>query len=105
MNNDIRTFFEHAVLPLHDGHKLGLNTAFRTSAQSYFVSPQRPDCLYLNTIPTDNETELENYLKEFWKATPELHGIIPELVRMAFQLREDSSEQTTDLSPFVYAMF
>lgn len=106
---DIKEFFESYILPLHQKVKAGevnyLVDGFRTNEDSYFAAPQHAQYHYLSTIPTDNEDELVAYLQNFWKGNPELQNLAPELVELAFSLKEEAREQTAELSPFLYVMF
>lgn len=109
MNNEIRAFFERRILPLHQQAvaegKDGLDRACTSAAPSYFGELKHADKLYLNTVPIGNETELEAYLRDFWKAEPSLLELVPEFAQLAFRLKEENREQSAELSPFVYAMF
>lgn len=107
MKDTIRDFFEKYILILHEKAvvegKQYLNMQFDDSHESYFSSPQHPQLLYLNNIPF--EDALKAYLTEFWKDEPELLNLVPALVELAFQLKKENMETSTELSPFVYAMF
>ena len=106
---DIKEFFESYILPLHQRVKAGevkyLSDAFRSNEASYFSAPQHAQYHYLSTIPTDNEEALVAYLQAFWKGSPELQSLAPELVELAFAIKEENREQTAELSPFLYVMF
>ena len=109
MNHSIKEFFEKHILPLHQKQNSGttkfLNQAFRTEEASYFSEPLHPDYLYLTTIPLESEAACKAYLHKFWQDDPALIKLVPDLVKLAFKLKEESIEQTTELSPFVYTMF
>ncbi len=109
MKNSIIDFFQQYILPLHEKsvaeRKQYLNFEFQSSVESYFTAPEHPEYLFLTNIPVDNPNELERYLREFWKSDPELSDLVPDLVKVAYQLKMDNIEASTELSPFVYAMF
>lgn len=109
MNDVIRDFFDKHILPLNKkvvhGENDYLNIKTDASKESYFSDPLHPDYLYLTNISLNNEDEVIAYLNEFWKNEPELLGMIPDLAKLIFTLKEESKEQSAELSPFVYAMF
>ena len=109
-NDDkIKDFFVHHIAALHKNIKgqtsCYLDLGFNQDKQSYFTSPQYPQHMYLSSLPIENETELAGYLNELWREDPNLLDLIPDLIRLAFILKEQYREQTAELSPFVYAMF
>lgn len=107
--NNIREFFEKHILPLYKNIRRGeivyLDDKFNTADNSYFSKPLHPEYLYLNTIPLQNKVGLSSYLKSFWKDEPALLNFIPDLVKLAFILKEENKEQSAELSPFLYVMF
>ncbi|HMG68665.1 MAG TPA: hypothetical protein VK588_13295 [Chitinophagaceae bacterium] len=107
--NKIREFFEKHISALHKHTEKGecscLDLKFDKNTDSYFTKPINPQYLYLNTISLENEEKLKDYLNEFWKDQPSLMNLIPDLVKLAFILKEDCKEQSAELSPFIYAMF
>jgi hypothetical protein len=109
MDNKIKVFFDKHISSLHrDGGTKEpgyLDLEFDKAADSYFSAPQHPDYLYLNNIALENKKSLEDYLGEFWKDEPALLKLIPDLVSLAFILKDGHKEQSAELSPFVYAMF
>ena len=82
-----------------------LDLAFNQDRQSYFTSPQYPRHMYISSVPIENERELADYLNQLWREDPKLLDLIPDLVQLAFVLKEQYREQTAELSPFIYAMF
>jgi hypothetical protein len=107
--DNIRNFFETYILPLHlkvkEGKMIYLNEEFKSEQESYFSTPFHSNLHYLNTISIENELEINSYLQSFWKDEPELQKMVPDLVELALQLKEESQEQTAELSPFLYVMF
>src|SRR5688572_847361 len=109
MDYKIRKFFDKHIAPLHQpisaNESCFLDLELDESKDSYFSLPLYPKYLYVNKIPFENESELEDYLKDFWKEQPAFSKLIPDLVTLAFILRKDLKEQSAELSPFVYEMF
>jgi hypothetical protein len=109
MNHSIRDFFEKHVLLLHEKLKSGkityLHKEFRTDEASYFSEPLHPEFLYLKNISLEDEAECRASLENCWENEPELLKLVPDLVKLAFKLKEENMEQTSELSPFVYTMF
>ena len=109
MEKRIKKFFEQYILALHrqtsGNARQFLDMSFRQSRGSYFCEPQHPDLLFLNNIPFESPAKLSEYLIEFWKNEPQLQKMVPDLVKLAFELKEEEKEQSAELSPFVYAMF
>ena len=108
MHKQIRDFFEQHILPLHQKAKEGkmfLEIGSDASKETYFTPPKHPDYLYLTKIPLEDKSALEAYLNEFWKDDKDLLKLIPDLVTLAFKLKNENKEQTAELSPFVYTMF
>ena len=108
-HNRIRDFFDRHIANMHksiEDDQLGhLDLKFDKDKDSYFTAPKHPQHLYLNSISFENEKQLADYLNEFWKQQPALLDLIPDLVTLAFILKEKYKEQSGELSPFVYAMF
>jgi hypothetical protein len=109
MNNEITQFFDKHVCRLHKevdrGELCYLDLEIDKGRESYFSAPVHPEYLYLGNISFESEAKLEETLNQFWKDSPELLPLIPDLVRLAFKLKEENKEQSAELSPFVYAMF
>lgn len=109
MENLLRAFFEEHVLPLskkvQNNELAYFNVDFDSKKESYFASPAHSEYLNFTNIPLDNKEGLERYLNEFWKNTPELLRMIPDLTNVAFELKQVNREQSTELSPFIYTMF
>jgi|ERR1035437_126524 hypothetical protein len=107
--SNIKEFFEKHILFLYQNVKTGeiiyLNDKFNTDEDSYFSKPIHPECQYLSTIPLQNEVELNSYLETFWNDEPALLNLIPDLVKLAFTLKEENKEQAAELSPFLYVMY
>lgn len=109
MHSQIRKFFDKHIARLHTEHAAGnlptLDLRFGSPADSYFTEPLHAGQLYLTNIPFDNAGALQIYLEDFWKDEPRLLQLVPDLVKLAFALKEENREQSAELSPFVYAMF
>ncbi|MEJ7913213.1 MAG: hypothetical protein WKF70_08670 [Chitinophagaceae bacterium] len=109
MKDLIKTFFEEHVLPLHQAtnrqEEVFLETSLDKSAESYFAPLKHPAYQHLSNIAFTSPEKLEEYLKLFWKDQPSLLAMVPDLVVLAFRLKEQNKEQTAELSPFVYTMF
>lgn len=109
MHSQIRKFFDKHIVHLHRDYAAGnlqtLDLGLQPSADSYFTEPQHAGQPYLTNIPFDNAGTLQNYLEDFWKDEPQLLELVPDLVKLAFALKEENREQSAELSPFVYAMF
>ena len=109
MEKKIRKFFEQYILSLHRkasaNGKPYLDMGFHQSQDSYFSEPVHPEFLFLNNITFESPAKLTEYLTEFWKGEPQLQKLVPDLVKLAFELKEEEKEQSAELSPFVYAMF
>lgn len=109
MEKQIRDFFNNHILPLNKQAAATemhyLDASVDKSCSSYFLEPTHPAYLFLNTIPFDSPEKLERYLGEFWKDEPGIQKLVPDLVRLAFELKEEHKEQSAELSPFIYAMF
>jgi hypothetical protein len=95
-------------MPLHELAKtekhLGLDIAPDKNKDTYFSSPLHPEYLYPNNISFQKEN-LEQHLASLWRDQPDLLKTIPDLLNLAFELKEEHQEQSADLSPFVYVMF
>lgn len=109
MSDKIRGFFEKHIRNLHRQVEKDktryLDLEIDKAKESYFVTPQHSEYLYLNNIPFETERELEVYLSQFWKDQPELLELVPDLIKLALILKESQKEQSAELSPYVYAMF
>ncbi len=109
MKDFIKVFFEENVLPLNkkiqNGELIFLDQDFGDIKESYFSLPAHPLYLYLSNISLENKDELEAYLKDFSKNDPEFLSMVPDLITLAFTLKEENKEQSADISPFVYTMF
>jgi len=109
-NDDkIKDFFVHHIAALRKNIRgqtsCYLDLGFNQERQSYFTSPRYPQHMYLSSLPIENERELTDFLNELWREDPKLLDLIPDLVQLAFNLKEQYREQTAELSPFIYAMF
>ena len=109
MKDLIKTFFEEHVLPLHDRMKTQevsfLENHLDTAAESYFGPLKHPAYQNLSNIAFPTAQDLEEDLRTLWKGEPSLLAMVPDLVILAFKLKEQNKEQTAELSPFVYTMF
>ncbi len=105
----MQTFFEAHVLPLYDHIKEQkvrlLETQLDPAAESYFGPLKHPAYQNLSNIAFHSPEELEADLRNLWKDEPSLLSMVPDLVVLAFKLKEENKEQTAELSPFVYTMF
>ena len=109
-NDDrIKDFFVYHISALHKNMKgqtsCYLDLGFKQDKQSYFTSPLYPQHMNISSLPIESERQLADYLNELWREDPKLLDLIPDLIRLAFILKEQYREQTGELSPFVYAMF
>ena len=105
MNKKIRTFFDRHIVKMHSSNaNNSLGAGISAKAPSYFEAPKRPDYIYLNQISFD-KAGLEQHLADLWRDEPELLKAIPDLVKLAFTLKEENIQQSEELAPFLYAMF
>src|SRR5262245_17202859 len=106
MSNEITQFFDKHIRHLHKevdrGEHRYLELEIDKERESYFSAPVHPEYLYLDNISFESEAKLEETLNQYWKDSPELLPLIPDLVRLAFKLKEENKEQSAELSPFIY---
>jgi hypothetical protein len=44
--------------------------------------------MYISSLPIENERELADYLNQLWREDPKFPDLIPDLVPLAFILKE-----------------
>ena len=53
----------------------------------------------------DSEEELVSRLSDMWRDSPNLLAMIPEMAKLALELRTGSEDQSADLDSFIYVMY
>lgn len=84
-----------------------ISTAPDSSAESYFTPPVHGDSTYFYSCSFQNQNELEQVFKQIFNNGYE-HipaAITTKLAKLAFLLKENNTEQDTELSPFIYTLY
>ena len=94
-------------LVVNNAGKEYLLTAIDKNCDSYYEAPKHPQQASFSFIDAASPESLAAYLTDFWNGlgTPEFGTMSKGLSELAFKLSADSSTQSDDVSPFVYAMY
>jgi hypothetical protein len=100
---DLRGFFEDRILPAA--------AALRERGVAFFpLAPDRNATTYWSERPADAGyvfqigENLAGELHALWREHPELQALADDLARMASAMAE-RRDQSSDVSPFIYAMY
>lgn len=106
MNKQLKAFFDKYIAAIQQSTDSNgfMDISIDNDRESYFTEPLRPEYLYLNSISFDTEG-LRRQLNEMWKDDEALKKMIPDLIKLAFKMKENNIQQTEELSPFMYVMF
>ena len=104
----IRELFTKYILPeserlksLPDPYGIRCNA----DVQSYFEEPRHPQHVSHQLMDLDSEEELVSRLSDMWRDSPNLLAMIPEMAKLALELRTGSEDQSADLDSFIYVMY
>jgi hypothetical protein len=73
--------------------------------QSYFEEPRHPKLVSHQLMDLDSEEEMVSRLSDMWRDSPNLLAMIPEMAKLALELRSGSEDQSADLDSFIYVMY
>lgn len=108
MKDKVDRIFEEYVLRKHQVMKLEndpLGITIDKNAESYFECPNYPDQLHFQIMALADRNELELELVKLWKQDPVLVSMVPELAKLADELRKENKQQSADLDSFIYVMY
>lgn len=75
------------------------------SCSTYYESPRHLPQLNFQLMDLEDARELSKYLTELWEGEVELLQMIPEIIVIAFALKEEDRDSSSDLDSFIYAMY
>jgi hypothetical protein len=73
--------------------------------ESYFEEPRHPHLVSHQLMDLDSEEEMVSRLSDMWRDSPNLLAMIPEMAKLALELRSGSEDQSADLDSFIYVMY
>lgn len=81
--------------------------SFDTELSSYYEPLKNQAYSDYSFIDTSTKESFQNSLNKFWtiQGNTELCGLTSNITELAFQLKDNNLNQSTDLSPFIYTMY
>ncbi|MDX2045303.1 MAG: hypothetical protein SFU87_00865 [Chitinophagaceae bacterium] len=110
-DREIKDLFEKFIAKAHADVAAGRKKYFpagkEAGAASYYEMPQHPDFAHYSFIDTGSQESFKAFLEKFWNGlgSPEFAAMAEPLSNLAFKLKDEQKEQSTELSPFVYVMY